>query len=230
MDETVTKRRETSRLDGLIAWSTRHPWGWLLGYLLVTAALYQTAIHLPWTTGIAIHPSALDHHIPLLPWTAALYLTYFALMPSWVFLVRRRPDGARLMWAAGLCVLGNLLFNLAVPTYLVDPLTASEAESHGALLGLIVSNDRPYAAFPSGHLALPLALAWLQHRATVRHGWVYLPWTFVMAVSILTTRQHYLADALGALIYGTLAPHLALRLTRSWPTSAPRFSISDPPW
>lgn len=213
----------------VLAWTARHPWGWLCGYLVVTAALYQTAIHLPWTRGIAIHPSALDHHIPLLPWTAALYLTYFALMPSWVFLVRRRPDGARLMWAAGLCVLGNLAFNLAVPTYLHDPLSPAEAEAHGALLGLIVSNDRPYAAFPSGHLALPLALTWLARRAEVRHGGVYLPWTLVMGVSILTTRQHYLADALGALVYGTLAPHLALRLTRATHPPEPGFSISDPP-
>lgn len=229
MGEALVTRRETSRLAALVAWTARHPWAWLLGYLLVTAALYQTAIHLPWTSGIPIHPSALDHHIPLLPWTAAPYLTYFALMPSWVVLVRRRPDGARLMWAAGLCVLGNLAFNLAVPSFLVDPLTPDAAEAHGALLGLIVSHDRPYAAFPSGHLALPLALTWLQSRAGLQLGWLYVPWTLVMAVSILTTKQHYLADALGALVYGTLAPHLALRLTRSWPTPEPRFSISVPP-
>jgi len=213
VSEARSKRRGDSRLDGLLAWTARHPWGWLGGYLVVTAALYQTAIHLPWTTGIPIHPSTLDRQIPLLPWTAAPYMTYFALMPSWVALVRRHPDGPRLMWAAGLCVLGNLLINLSVPTYLVDPLTPAEAQSHGALLGLIVSNDRPYAAFPSGHLALPLALTWLQHRAGLRLGWLYLPWTLVMGVSILTTKQHYLADALGALVYGTLAPLLALRLT-----------------
>ena len=207
-------RAPETRHARLLAWTARHPWAWLGGYLVVTAALYQSAIHLPWTTGLAIHPSALDAHIPLLPWTAAPYLTYFALMPSWVAFVRRHPDGPRLMWAAGLCVLGNLLINLSVPTYLVDPLAPAEAQSHGALLGLIVSHDRPYAAFPSGHLALPLALTWLQHRAGLRLGRVYLPWTLVMAVSILTTKQHYLADALGALVYGTLAPHLALRLTQ----------------
>jgi hypothetical protein len=209
-----------------MAWTRAHPWQWLAGYLVVTAALYQTAIRLPWTEGFGIEPTSWDAYIPLLPWTAAPYLTYFALMPSWVVLVRRRPDSARLLWAAGLCVLGNLAINVCVPTYLVDPLTPADAEAAGALLGLVVGSDRPYAALPSGHLALPLALAWLQHRAAVRHGWIYLPWTLVMGLSILTTKQHYLPDALGALVWGTLAPLLALAVLR--PPLDKGFSISDP--
>ena len=196
-----------------LAWAARHPWLWLIGYLIVTAALYQLAIHAPWTEGLAVHPSALDDLIPLVPWTAVPYLTYFALMPSWVWLVRRRPDAGILLWAAGLCVLGNLALNLAVPTYLAAPLTPEEANSASWLLGQIVSNDRPYAALPSGHLALPLALYWLQRKANVRHGWLYLPWAAVIGVSILTTKQHYVADALGALAWGTLAPRLALTFT-----------------
>ena len=194
----------------LIAWAQAYPWRWLGLYLVVTAALYQLAIRLPLHEGWAIAPTAWDLAIPKLPWTAWLYVTYFLLMPSWVLLVRRRPDAGRLLVAAGLCVVGNLTLNIAVPTYIVNPLTPDTAG--GGLLSLVVGSDRPYAALPSGHLALPVALVWLARFGRIRHGWLYAPWIIAMGISILTTKQHYIADAVGGLAWGTLGPWLAWRL------------------
>jgi membrane-associated phospholipid phosphatase len=198
----------------VVAWAARHPWRWLGLYLVVTAALYQLAIRAPWWEGWPIHPSALDQAIPLLPWTAWLYVTYFLLMPSWVFLTRHHPEAGRLRVVAGLCVVGNLLLNLAFPTYIADPLTPDLAAERGWLLGVIVSSDRPYAAVPSGHLSLPVALLTLALARRLGHRWLYLPWVLAMGLSILTTRQHYLVDAVGGLVWGLLGPALAWRLTR----------------
>ena len=194
----------------LIAWAHAHPWRWLGLYLVVTAALYQFAIRVPLHDGWAISPTPWDHAIPKLPWTAWLYVTYFLLMPSWVALVRRRPDSGQLLVAAALCVVGNLTLNIVFPTYIVDPLTPETAG--GGLLSLVVGSDRPYAALPSGHLALPVALSWLARFARLEHGWLYAPWVVAMGVSILTTKQHYIADAVGGLVWGTLGAWLAWRL------------------
>jgi membrane-associated phospholipid phosphatase len=198
------------RVKRLFVWAQAHPWRWLGVYLVVTAALYQLAIRVPLHDGWPISPTPGDLAIPKVPWTAWLYVTYFLLMPSWVMLVRRHPDCGRLLVAAALCVVGNLTLNIAFPTYIVDPLTPETAG--GGLLSLVVGSDRPYAALPSGHLALPVALFWLARVGSVRQGWIYTPWVVAMGVSILTTKQHYIADAVGGLLWGTLGPWLAWRL------------------
>lgn len=200
------------KLERVIAFSQRHPWWWLLAYLLVTAALYQLALRAPLYQPFIVEPSALDRLIPVVPWTAGPYLTYFLLMPSWVWLVRHHPERGRWLMAAGLVVLGNLLINNLVPTELAEPLRSSEVA--GTLLATIIEGDAPRAVIPSGHLALPLALAILSRRARVAHAWIYVPWAAMMAVVILTTHQHYVIDALGALVWGGLAPLLTMRLCR----------------
>jgi len=197
----------------LVGFAHRHPWWWLLGYLVVTAALYQFAIRVPLHPAIVIAPTPLDAAIPLLPWTAAPYMTYFALMPSFVWLTRAHPERGALLVAAGLVVVGNLAINIAVPTELAHPLTPERAG--GWLLERIVAGDTPRAALPSGHLALPLALAVLAFRRGVSGRWVYVPWTLVMGVAILTTKQHYLPDAVGAVVWGSLGPLLTWRLVAS---------------
>lgn len=194
----------------LVAFAHRRPWWWLGAYLVVTAALYQLAIRAPLYTPFIVEPTALDREIPLLPWTAAPYLTYFALMPSFVWLARRHPERGALLVAAALVVVGNLTINILVPTELAEPLTPERAG--GWLLAHIVSGDTPRAAVPSGHLALPLALSILAFRRGLGGRWLFVPWTAVMGVAILTTRQHYLIDAGAALVWGSVGPILTWRL------------------
>ncbi len=196
----------------LVAFAGRHPWWWLLAYLLLSAALYQTAIRVPLYAPFIVQPTALDDAIPLLPWTAAPYLTYFLLMPSFVWLTLRHPQRGALLIAAGLVVIGNLTINILVPTEIADPLTAAYAQALDApLLAQVIAGDMPRAAIPSGHVALPMALAMLAFRARLPGRWLYVAWTLIMAVSILTTKQHYLPDALGGLAWGALGPLLSWR-------------------
>lgn len=191
----------------VVAWAERHPWWWLGAYLIVTAALYQLAIRVHLHAPIVIQPSALDVHIPVVPWTAWLYATYFLLMPSFVLLARREPRRGALLMTAGLCVVGNLLINILVPTELAAPLTVEAAG--GGLLAQIVSGDTPRAALPSGHVALPLALAIIALGARLPRAWIYVPWVVVMVVVVLTTKQHYLIDVGGGLAWGAVAPFIA---------------------
>jgi len=208
-------------LARLVAFAERHPWGWLVAFELLSAALYALAIHAPLYPPFVVQPTFIDDAIPLLPWTAAPYLTYFLLMPSFVWLSLREPRRGALLMAAGLVVIGNLAINNLLPTEIAQPVTPALAHALDApLLALIVTTDTPRAALPSGHLALPLALAVLAFRVRLPGRWLYVPWTLVLGICILTTKQHHFPDALGALAWGTLGPWLMVRLiARSQRTS-----------
>lgn len=197
-------------MNRAVAWAGRHPGWWLLAYLVVTGALYQTAIRLPLYEPWLIAPTALDRHIPLVPWTAWPYMTYFALMPSFVVLARRHPERGALLMAAGLAVVGNLCVNHLAPTALAEPLALADAGD--GLLARIVAGDTPRAALPSGHVALPVALAVLAFRGRLAARWLYVPWAAMMAVVVLTTKQHVVADVAAGLAWGALAPRVTARL------------------
>jgi len=196
-------------MGAIVSWAGRHPWWWLVAYLIVSGVMYQTAARAPLYTPFAIAPSPLDELIPLVAWTAYPYMTYFALMPSFVGLARRHPRAGALLVAAGLCVIGNLTLNTLVPTELARPLTVDAAG--GGLLAMVVDGDTPRVVLPSGHVALPVALAVLSLRHGVGPRWVYPLWAAVMSVVVLTTKQHVVADVVGGWAWGAIGPLLMER-------------------
>ncbi|MCB9592432.1 MAG: phosphatase PAP2 family protein [Sandaracinaceae bacterium] len=198
-----------------VDWAERHPWRLLGAYLLVTTALYQLALRAPLYAPMVVPPLPWEDAVPLLPWSAWIYMTYFALMPSFVVATREAADprlGARLLLAAMLVVLGNLTINLFLPTEVgrvLDPAAAG-----GWPLSQIIEGDTPRAALPSGHVSLPTALTALAFVGGLRARWAYAAWTILLGVSVLTTRQHVLLDALAGLVYGGVGAGLAYLAVR----------------
>lgn len=189
----------------------RHPWRFFGVYLLVTTALYQLALRAPWREPLVVPALSWDAAVPLLPWTAWPYGTYFALMPTWVVLSARRPalERGRLLLAAGLVLIGNLTIHNLVPTEVGRVLGASEAG--GGLLSAIVTADTPRAALPSAHVSLPVTLAVLSFRAGLGRRWtgLFTAWAVMLSIVVLTTRQHVLLDALAGMTYGVVGATLA---------------------
>jgi len=206
----VESGRARRALEAAIAWTTSHPWAWLAGYEVVTAALYQWVIRWPLYAPLRVEATAIDRVVPLVPATAWLYLSYFLLMPSFVWLLRRRPDRGGWLMAAGLVVVGNLAINVAVPTEIAEPLRSEDAG--GWLLATIIAGDGPRAALPSGHVTLPVALAVLSFAGRMSWRWLYAAWAAMLGVVILTTKQHHFPDAIGGLVWGVVGAVLALRV------------------
>jgi len=195
-----------------------HPWRFFWGYIAATTLIYQLALHVPITTPTVIPPLPWDASVPLLPWSAWLYMSYFFLMPSWVVATRRadtaeaRRAGARLLLAGMAVVFGNLAINTLLPTEVGRTLSPDQAG--GWPLSAIIEGDTPRAALPSGHVSLPAGLTALAFLGRLRARWGYAAWTVVLGVSVLTTRQHVLLDAVAGLAWGPLAAVLAHRLLR----------------
>ncbi|MCF5227780.1 fatty acid desaturase, partial [Pseudomonas syringae] len=77
-------------------------------YLLVTGLLYFLVTHVPMGSVRLVQPSGVDAHVPLLPFTLPLYLSYTLVMPVLVYMGRQSswllPTFFAGALAAGLCL------------------------------------------------------------------------------------------------------------------------------
>ena len=151
----------------------------------------------------------LDARIPFLLDSVVVYWSILpmALLP--IFVVRD-PDIFRrvaLAYAVAIAV--------ALAVFVVFPVTSRgfrpDAQAYSAsgfagwLLQLLHFVDPPLNLFPSLHLALALLAALAATHVHTRLGVLSLLWTAVIAVSVCTTKQHFVADVAAGLGLGGLA-------------------------
>ena len=189
----------------------RHPWRTLLVFWPIATVLYGAVTRVPVAEPFLVRPTALDAMIPFVPWAAGPYLTYFALPVAVVLIGRGRDGFGGIFLAALAAVAASIAINLGFPAGLLDPPTAPP----GSLLAFIERTDTPYGALPSGHVALPAAIATafaIAPRAPVRGRLataVFIAWTVVLAACALLTKQHYMADVVSGLIVGVVVAAVA---------------------
>lgn len=136
-----------------------------------------------------------ENRLPILGWTAPLYQSIYLitfLAPWWV---RSRRDLRRLTISAWLSMAVVFPFYWAVP---------SSAPRRPLVLGhdwitRILRMERtafpPVAAFPSFHVLWAVFLA-----RAFRPRWIGWSYVAIIAVSCITTGQHYIADVIAALV------------------------------
>ncbi|MDC3735914.1 fatty acid desaturase [Pseudomonas syringae pv. syringae] len=168
--------------------STDRPVTWLLAYLLVTGLLYFLVTHVPMGPARLVEPGIVDAHMPLLPFTLPLYLSYTLVMPVLVYMGRQSswllPVFFAGALAAGLCLVSHLFW----PTMILRP------ESGSAWLDWLYRLDAPLAASPSGHVALPVAISVVMGGLRLRSAWVFALWSAVLMLTVMTTGQHVFTD------------------------------------
>lgn len=176
-------------------------WSWVACYLSVTAVLYGCATHLPVRPPWLVPSTLLDSAIPLVPWTAPVYLSYFMLLPTLVLLGLRKPWLLPAFLSA--CVASSiaLVWHLLVPTAVIRPIAPADA----FLLRWIQQTDAPLGAFPSLHIGLPIALAGVLVAFRSRWSILYGVWAAILAITVLTTKQHVVWDVVAGLALGILS-------------------------
>lgn len=161
----------------------------------------------------------LDRALPLIPsWAlvyGALYL-FLILLPILVVrqdaLIRRTVHAYLLVWISAYA-----FFFVLYPTQAPRP-EVVPVEGFGAWgLRALYSSDPPYNCFPSLHVAHSFVSAFSSHRVHGRLGIVAITCAFLVAVSTLVTRQHYILDAIAGIGLAILAWLIFLR---GYPASA----------
>ncbi|MDR3098047.1 MAG: fatty acid desaturase [Paraburkholderia sp.] len=184
------------------------PWALLIAYLVSTGVLYGFVTHFPFGPVHTIAPGTLDRAIPIVPATVPLYLSYLLIMPVLVWLGRTRdwlvPAFFAGASAAGACLLCHLFY----PTTIVRPTIDA------TWIMWLQHIDAPLAAAPSGHIALPVAIAVTLAGMRKRAAALFVPWAVLMAITVLTTGQHHIVDVIGGGAIGLATAFATLALVR----------------
>lgn len=184
----------------------------------LTAAAIQIAIyvvvgqaHLSRSTELL--RTRLDDAIPFLPVTSWLYLPIYAgifIIAIIGFRTRMHFDralrGFFLVMLVGL--LGHLLVGAEYPRPLLKP---PHAGLSAAFLAFVQAHDAPGNVFPSLHVAHTSSLALIIHHENPRLGRVVIGLAALLAVSTLTTKQHFIADVIAGFALAALTRLIVLR-------------------
>ena len=214
MQARASWRRFTRRLDRLATTL----WGRALmavGFFLLTMISYQLLnrtlaprvdLMTPW-----------DAMIPFIPWTIAIYGSFWGILLS-AALVVRPQEYTRLLLALlatnYLCYVGFI----ALPAHYPRPDVSQLEGLWGAWLRQTYEGDPPGNTFPSIHVAATMVLS--MRMRLQRGGALWLIWGGLICASTLTVKQHFIADVIGGL---ALAAAVYVAAYRGW-------SPDDPPW
>ena len=155
----------------------------------------------------------LDDAIPFWPWTAWCYLPFYA----GVFLIaiagiRRRSLFKRAVTAVfvvmSLGALGHIFIGAEYPRPILHP---PYPDISAAFLASVQRIDPPGNVFPSLHVAHTTMLALILIKDRPRLGAVALAMATALALSTLTTKQHFLADVVSGYALAFFGRWLALR-------------------
>lgn len=211
-----------SWLRQALTWLHQRPWFAWIGYTAVVGGLYVLATQHPHRAPLAIEPGAIDALLPLVPAAAYVYATYALLLPVLIVVAARRRHFGGVFAVAIACGLANaVLYNL-VPTCIAQ---RTEAPA-GSLLAAIQGLDTTLGAVPSGHAALPAAVAtaalmlamWAGGTSAAtfwgRTAAAYGLWTAALTVSAVLTAQHYVIDVVAGLAFGASVAVLGMWMLR----------------
>ena len=224
------------RVQQLSALSAARPWQALLAYTVVASAGYWLASHAPYMEPIVIRRGPVEAAIAVAPWAVFPYASYALLLPVFILSARKLASFERVFVSALACGLLNIAGYLIVPTVLeVRP----EAPAN-TLLATLQRLDPPFCALPSGHVALPVAIAIgaalaatterAQREARRWRGLAmgFSTWALLLAASAVLTGQHYVVDVITGFALGALVASFGAALRRSQTIGRARQRLHRP--
>jgi len=188
---------------------------WAVGgaLALLQSFVYFGIGHLHLTRSTELLRTRLDDAIPFWPWTSWCYLPFYA----GVFLIaiagiRRRVLFQRAVMAVfvvmSIGALGHILIGAEYPRPILHPPYANLSEW---FLASVQRIDPPGNVFPSLHVAHTTMLALILIQDRPRLGRVALAMATALALSTLTTKQHFLADVVSGYVLAFFGRWFALR-------------------
>jgi membrane-associated phospholipid phosphatase len=193
-----------------------------LAYTLFSV-LYLGAAALPLAPPTTLSPSAFDDAIPRLPWTVWVYLSQFPFLGFVYWQACGTVAWARNLRAMLAATVASVSVFVLWPTRIAQGTIDADAATTLAF-GVLYGTDPATNCVPSLHVSLALlgAAGFWPERS--RLAGACLGWAALIAVSTLTTKQHYGVDVVAGVVVAAGAAWLARRF-ESGPLGA-RWDLS----
>jgi membrane-associated phospholipid phosphatase len=188
---------------------------WTLGgaMAILQSLVYFGIGHLHLSRSTEILRTRLDDAIPFWPWTSWCYLPFYA----GVFIIaiagiRRRALFNRALLAVlivmSIGAIGHIFIGAEYPRPVLSP---PYPNISAAFLAAVQHIDPPGNVFPSLHVAHTTMLSLILIKDRPRLGRVALAMATALALSTLTTKQHFLADVVSGYALAVFGRWFALR-------------------
>jgi hypothetical protein len=188
---------------------------WAVSLLTATlgTALYNVIGRLDIERSKTLLMTPPDRAIPLVPWTAWLYEPFYV----GIFAIATIGISSRRLFHRALaCIVGNQIvasvLHLAIQAEYPRPTLPDPApDLSTAFLAFVYRIDPPANVFPSLHVAHTFVVAFILLRDRPALGRLAVAMAVVLALSTLTTKQHFIADLVAGFAMALVGRALALR-------------------
>ena len=221
---TTTSTAATAQLPPDRLATPAYKWTLGLGMALLQSTVYFGIGHAHLARSTEILRTRLDDAIPFLPWTSWCYLPFYAAIFIMAIIgFRRRALFNRALLAVLIVMTvgaaGHVLIGAEYPRPVLHP---PYPDLSSAFLASVQRIDPPGNVFPSLHVAHTTMLSLILIKDRPLLGKIALVMATLLALSTLTTKQHFIADVLAGYVLAFLGRAFALRgLATSAPASSP---------
>jgi membrane-associated phospholipid phosphatase len=193
--------------------SSAYRWTVGLGLAVLQSAVYFGIGHTHLVRSTEILRTRLDDAIPFWPWTAWCYLPFYAAIFIMAIAGFRRRVLFKRAALAVICVMliGAMCHLLIGAEYPRPILRAPYPDISTAFLAAVHRIDPPGNVFPSLHVAHTSMLSLILIKDRPRLGLVALIMAAMLAVSTLTTKQHFVADVVAGYVLAFAGRAFAVR-------------------
>ncbi len=144
----------------------------------------------------------LDAAIPLVPWTLPIYASLY-LVALLAPLIVDRQTFVRGLHALVLVTLFSFAGFIAFPSAYPRPDVTELDSIWRPAFQWYYAHDPPTNTLPSLHVATAAVIGWMLR--AVQGRWIWATWCTLIALSTLTTKQHFVADVIGGLLVAVVA-------------------------
>lgn len=182
----------------------------ILGYCLFCVGYLGSGNYYLGEPILAFGSSKIDAYIPFLPWTVFIYLSHVILFFLPFFVIKDQKQWFQFAKSTFAISLISFIIFFIFPTVCDRP--ANNSTGLTALLWQIIyETDSPTNCFPSLHISIATTASFFLFKQGGLWKWISPVWLTLIAVSTLTTKQHYFIDIAGGITIVAIVWSFTLR-------------------
>ncbi len=144
-----------------------------------------------------------EKNIPLLPALIFAYVMIYIFLAVPYLVIEDLDYFKKIVKSFFICVTLHFAIFLIFPVgYNLRPVVNPDQGWAYALVDFYYWLDLPYNSFPSMHISNAFLVAFFMRHHRPYWGWIMLPLAFLVAISVVLVKQHYIVDVVAGYLVG----------------------------